>query len=152
MGTRKNEPQRLQQETNYEGAFKSYAPTPEEEALEAWAPDNVLLDAGTKAAFGSAKQNIIEGTGGYSGVNNPVLSARMQQIGLQELADQESSAMADANLGLNQLKLQNKQYLAGLRKPQYVQTRTSGYGEQPQQSSGILSSIIGGGSSIAAAF
>ena len=151
MGSRKKN-DRLQNETNFEGAFKVHDQTPEEAALAAWKPDQVLLNAGQKASYGAARQGVIEGAGGYSGIANPFAAARMKQIGLQELADRESSAMADANLDMNQLDLQNKQFLAGLRKPEWIQTKQWGYGEQPKQSSGLLDSIIGGGATVVAAF
>jgi len=149
MGTR-NKPQQLKSETNYEGAFKSYDRTPEEEALAAWTPDRTLLDAGTRASFGAARQAVTEG--GYSGITNPYARARAEQIALEELSDRESSAMADANLDMNRLDLQNKQFLAGQRRPQYVTTRTHGYNEQPNQGGGFLNSLIGGGLGLASAF
>jgi hypothetical protein len=126
--------------------------TPEEKTLESWQPNQTLLNSGQAASYGAARQGIVEGTGGYSGVTNPVLAARMQQIGLQELADKEASAKADANLANNQLDIQNKQFVAGLRAPQYITTKTYGYGQQQAQNSGLLNSIVGGGLGLAAAF
>jgi hypothetical protein len=154
MGTRKKpEPQKLQNSTNYTGAFQSYGVTPEEQELKDYSFDDPLLDAGTKSAFGKARQDIVESVGGYAGITNPVLAARMKQIALEELADQESSALTAAEKERNALKLQNKQFLASLRRPQYVTTSQSGYQEQfAPQGQGVLGSIIGGGSTIAAAF
>src|SRR5262245_14513445 len=156
MGTRKA-PQQTQTQTgttDYQGGFQSYGITPEEQELADWTPDRTLLDAGTKASFGAARQGIEEGVGGYSGITNPVLAARMKEIALQELADKESSALTAADRGYNQMGLQNKQFLAGLRRPQYDQTgaRTTGNSVTtlPQQS--LLSSIIGGGLGLAGAF
>jgi len=156
MGTRKP-PQQTQTQTgttDYQGAFKSYDITPEEQELKEWSPDRTLLDAGTKASFGAARQGIEEGVGGYSGINNPVLAARMQQIGLQELADREASAGAASNVQLNQQELQKKQFLAGLRRPQYVQTgaTTSGNNVTTMPQPSLLSSLIQGGLGLAAAF
>jgi regulator of protease activity HflC (stomatin/prohibitin superfamily) len=132
--------------------------TQEEQALESWKPDQTLFDAGTAAQYGKQRQDIEEGVGGYSGITNPVLAARMKEIALQEAADQESSARADAARGYNQQELQNKQFLATLRKPQYIQTgattTSTGSGNSvtvaPQQS--LLSTIIGGGLGLASAF
>lgn len=154
MGTRKApEPQKLQSQTNYQGAFQSYGITPEEQELKDYDFDQTLFDAGTAATFGKAKQDIIEGAGGYSGVTNPYAAMRAKQIALEELADQESSARAEAERRRNELKLQNKQFLASLRRPQYIQSGQSGYREEfaPQQQS-ILASMIGGGATIGAAF
>jgi hypothetical protein len=123
MGTRKNEKKATTTQsgtTDYTGAFKSYDITPEEQELKEWAPDRTLADAGTKASFGAARQGIVEGVGGYSGITNPVLAARMQEIALQELADRESSALTAAGAERNRLGLQNKQFLASLRRPQWV--------------------------------
>lgn len=153
MGTRKKEPQKLRNETNYQGSFMSHGVTPEEQDLKDYDYDQALFDAGTQASFGKAKQDVIEGVGGHAGITNPVLAARMQQIGLEELADLEASARADADRRRNELRLQNKQFLASLRRPQYVQTGQSGYQEQfAPQGQSILGSVIGGGATIAAAF
>jgi|SRR5262245_6596186 len=157
MGTRKD-PKTTQTQnstTNYQGAFQSYDRTPEETALAEWAPDRTLLDTGTKANFGAARQGIVEGAGGYSGINNPVLEARMKEIALQELADRESSALTAADRGYNQMGLQNKQFLASLRRPQYIQSgvTTSGTGTTVQQNQGnLLASLLQGGLGLAAAF
>lgn len=154
MGSRKNpEPQKLNSQTNYTGAFMTAPRTAEEEELSNYNFDDTRFDAGTASAFGDAKRNIVEGAGGHSGITNPVVAARMQQIGLEELADQESSALTAAERERNALKLQNKQFLTSLRRPQYITTSQSGYQEQfaPQQPN-ILGSLIGGGSTIAAAF
>jgi hypothetical protein len=131
----------------------SHPTTPEEQELKDYNFDESRFDAGTASAFGDAQQKIIEGTGGYAGITNPVLAARMQQIALEELADQKSSALTAAEKERNALRLQNKQFLASLRRPQYVTTGQSGYHEEfaPQQP-GILSSIIGGGLGLAGAF
>jgi hypothetical protein len=123
--------------------------------LKEWAPDRTLLDAGTKASFGAARQDIEEGVGGYSGITNPVLAARMKEIALQELADRESSALTAADRERNQQELQKKQFLAGLRRPQYVTTgaTSSGTGTAVQQQpSNLLSSLISGGLGLATAF
>src|SRR5262245_4082876 len=113
MGSRKApEPQKLDSQTNYQGAFMSYPTTPEEQELKDYDFNETRFDAGTKSAFGKARQDIVEGVGGYSGITNPVLAARMQQIALEELADQEASASAAAERERNDLKLQNKQFLA----------------------------------------
>lgn len=156
MGTRKPPQQTTTQNstTDYRGAFQSYDMTPEEQELKNWAPDRRLFDAGTAATFGAARQGIEEGVGGYSGIDNPVLAARMKEIGLQELADREASARAEADARYNQMGLQNKQFLASLRRPQYVQTGTSSSGNSvtvlPQPS--LLGSIISGGLGLASAF
>jgi hypothetical protein len=164
MGTRKNPETKATTQTqqtgttDYAGAFKSYDMTPEERELSEWTPNQTLFDAGTKASYGKAARDITEGVGGYSGITNPVLAARMKEIALQELADQESSARVDAAERFNEQDLQNKQFLASLRRPQYVTTgvRTSGTGsgtttqQQPQES--LLASIIGGGLNLASAF
>jgi hypothetical protein len=158
MGTRKNEKTQTTKQsgsTDYSGAFKSYDITPEEQALKEWAPDPTLLDAGTKASFGAARQGIEESVGGYSGITNPVLAARMKEIAFQELADRESSAMAAADRARTQQDLQNKQFLASLRRPQYVTTgmRTTGTGETiEKQPSNLLASLISGGLGLAGAF
>jgi hypothetical protein len=148
------EPQKLNSQTNYQGAFMSYPTTPEEQELADYNFDDTRYNAATASAFGDAKRNIIEGAGGYSGITNPVTAARIQQIGLEELADQESSALTAAEKERNALKLQNKQFLASLRRPQYITTGQSGYQEQfaPQQGgSNIASSgILAGGSILAA--
>src|SRR6266545_663035 len=71
MGTRKNEKKATTTQsgtTDYTGAFKSYDITPEEQELKESAPDRTLADAGTKASFGAARQGIVEGVGGYSGI------------------------------------------------------------------------------------
>jgi hypothetical protein len=140
--------------TNYQGGFQSYGITPEEQALQSWTPNPTLLDAGTKASFGAARQGIEEGVGGYSGITNPVVAARMKEIGLQELADRESSALTAADKERNQQDLQNKQFLATLRRPQYIQTGATTTGNAvttaPQQS--LLSSLLSGGLGLAAAF
>jgi hypothetical protein len=157
MGTRKDPKQTQTQNTttDFQGAFKSYDITPEEQALQEWTPDRTLLDAGTKASFGAARQGIEEGVGGYSGITNPVLAARMKEIALQELADRESSALTAADRGYNEQGLRNKQFLATLRRPQYVQTggSTASTGTTVQQNQGgLLSSLISGGLGLAAAF
>jgi hypothetical protein len=130
MGSRSND-------TTYSGSFQTPPETPEEQALKSWQPNQTLLNAGQSASYGAARQGIVEGSGGYSGITNPVLAARQRQIGLQELADKESSAKADAALQNNQLDLQNKQFLAGLRKPQYIQNKMS-------QQDSLLGSIFSG--------
>jgi hypothetical protein len=154
MGTRKQpEPQKLNSATNYQGAFMSSPVTPEEQELKDYSFDETRFDAGTASAFGKARQDIVESVGGYAGINNPVLEARMKQIALEELADQESSALTAAEKERNALKLQNKQFLAGLRRPQYIQTGQSGYQEQfAPQGQSVLGSLIGGGATIGAAF
>ena len=158
MGTRKDPKQTQTQSstTNYQGAFRSYDRTPEETDLAEWSPDRTLLDAGTKASFGAARQGIEEGVGGYSGITNPVLAARMKEIALQELADRESTALTAADRERNQQALQNKQFLATLRRPQYVTTgaTSSGTGTATQQNqdSGLLASLISGGLGLASAF
>jgi len=78
----------------------------------------------------------------------------MKEIALQELADQESSALTAADRGYNQMGLQNKQFLAGLRRPQYVQTgaRTSGNSVTTMPQPSLLGSILGGGLGLAGAF
>src|ERR671923_2564028 len=102
MGTRKKPETKTTTQTqqtgttDYTGAFKSYDMTPEERELSEWSPNQTLFDASTKASYGKAARDITEGVGGYSGITNPVLAARMKEIALQELADQESSARADA--------------------------------------------------------
>jgi hypothetical protein len=154
MGTRKKpEPQKLNSATNYTGAFMSAPVTPEEQELKDYNFDDTRFDAGTASAFGKARQDIVEGLDPNSGVTNPVLAARMKEIALQELADQESSALTAAEKERNALKLQNKQFLASLRRPQYITTGQSGYQEQfAPQGQSILASAIGGGAGIAAAF
>src|SRR5262245_26921568 len=157
MGTRKD-PKTTQTQsstTNYQGAFQSYDRTPEEQALADWSPDRTLLDAGTKASFGAARQGIEEGVGGYSGITNPVLAARMKQIAEEELADREASALTAGDRQYNQMGLQNKQFLATLRRPQYNPTgaTTSGTGTTVQQQpSNLLANLIQGGLGLAAAF
>src|SRR5262245_59593922 len=158
MGTRKD-PKTTQTQsstTNYQGAFQSYDRTPEEQALADWSPDRTLLDAGTKASFGAARQGIEEGVGGYSGITNPVLAARMKEIALQELADRESSALTAADRARNEQDLQRKQFLATLRRPQYIQTgvTSSGTGTTTMQNqqSNLLASLISGGLGLAGAF
>jgi hypothetical protein len=128
--------------------------TPEEEALESWQPNQTLFNAGQAASYGKNRQAVEEGAGGYSGIANPVLAARMKQIGLEELADQESSARADAQAGYNDKDLQNKQYLAALRKPQYVQTgsTSTGNAQTVQQAPSLLSGLLSGGLGLASAF
>jgi hypothetical protein len=129
--------------------------TPEEQELKDFDFDQTRFDAGTAATFGKARQDIIEGTGGYAGITNPALAARMRQIGLEELADRESSAKAAAERERNQMALQNKQFLAGLRRPQYIQTgaTSSGSGTTTQQNeSNLLASLISGGLGLATAF
>jgi hypothetical protein len=78
----------------------------------------------------------------------------MKEIGLQELADRESSALTAADKERNQQDLQNKQFLATLRRPQYIQTGATTTGNAvttaPQQS--LLSSLLSGGLGLAAAF
>jgi hypothetical protein len=85
-----------------------------------------------------------------------VLAARMKEIALQELADRESTALTAADRGYNQMGLQNKQFLATLRRPQYIQSgvTTSGTGTtvQQNQGSGLLASLLQGGLGLAAAF
>jgi len=155
MGSRdQKQTQQQSGTTNYQGAFQSYGITPEEQELKEWSPDRTLLDAGTKASFGAARQGIVEGTGGYSGITNPVLAARMNEIALQELADRESSALAAADRERNQMGLQNKQFLASLRRPQYIQTgaTTSGNATTVQQAPSLLSGLLQGGLGLAAAF
>jgi hypothetical protein len=130
--------------------------TPEEQELKDFDFDESRYNAGQAATFGKARQDIVEGTGGYSGITNPVLAARIQQIGLEELADQESSAKAAAERERSQAALQNKQFLAGLRRPQYIQTgaTSSGTGTTTQQNqqSNLLASLISGGLGLAGAF
>jgi hypothetical protein len=144
--------------TGYQGSFQSYGQTPEEQSLAEWTPNKALLDAGTQASFGAARQGITEGADGYSGITNPVAAARMKEVGLQELADRESSALTAANRDFNQQDLQRKQFLASLRRPQYIQSGTTTSGNTvttlPQQSllSSILGSGISGGLGLAAAF
>jgi hypothetical protein len=157
MGTRKDPKQTQTQNstTNFQGAFMSSPLTPEEQELKDFDFDQSRYSAGQAATFGKARQDIVEGTGGYAGITNPVLAARIQQIGLEELADQESSAKAAAERERNQMGLQNKQFLAGLRRPQYIQTgaTSSGTGTSVQQNQGnLLASIIGGGLGLAGAF
>jgi hypothetical protein len=154
MGTRnKPEPQKLNTATNYQGAFMTAPVTEEEQELKDYSLDETRFDAGTASAFGKARQDIVESVGGYAGINNPVLEARMKEIALQELADQESSALTAAEKERNALKLQNKQFLASLRRPQYITQGQSGYQEQfAPQGQGILASAISGGAGIAAAF
>src|SRR5262245_11613805 len=108
MGTRKQPaPQKLDSQTNFQGAFMSYPTTPEEQYLKDYDSDQTRYDAGTAATFGKARQDIIEGVGPNSGITNPVLAARMKEIALQELADQESSALTAADREREDRRLQN---------------------------------------------
>lgn len=153
MGSRKK-PEQLRNETNYEGAFLTAPKTEELAAVENWQPDPTLLNSSIAASFGATRRGIEEGTGGYSGINNPVLARRMQQIGLQETSDREASARADADMERNKLKLQQLQFVAAARQPQYIQTKQYGFGEQMPQGggSGVLGGILQGGLGVAAAF
>lgn len=140
------------QQTNYQGAFMTPPRTEEDEAVAEWAPDRTLLDAGTKASYGAARQGIVEGAGGYSGITNPVVAARMQQIGLQELADRESSAIADAAAGDAETDLRRRMFLAAKRSPQYTQTGTTGTGTTTKTEPFNWGALLGGGLGLASAF
>jgi hypothetical protein len=77
----------------------------------------------------------------------------MQQIMFEDIGANEASALTAADREREARKLQNKQFLASLRRPQYIQSGQSGYQEQfaPQQP-GILGSLISGGLGLASAF
>lgn len=136
--------------TNYSGQYVTPPTTPQMQQLEAWQPDETLLNSGIASDYSAARRATIEGTGGYSGINNPVLASRMQQIGLQELSDKEASSMADANQQRNLLKLGQLESAARLGAPQYV--TTGAQTQNVQAAPSLLGTIIGGGLSVAAAF
>ncbi len=102
------------------------------------------------AQYGEAQRQIEESTGGYSGILNPVLGARMKQIASEELAGEKSSVLADANRQRNLLKLGQLESAARMTSPQYIQT--GGTQTTVQQAPSIWGSVISGGLSIAAAF
>jgi len=138
-------------ETNHAYGQISADSTPEFEAFKAYQPDKTLLNAGTAATFDQARRGITEGTSSpYSGVN-PVLRARLGALGQQELATKQSGALADADLERDRLQLEQKRIAMEYKKPQVVETKTSGFGQQQQQQggggglvSGIVSGIAGG--------
>lgn len=135
-------------ETNHAYGQISADSTPEFEEFKAYKPDKTLLNAGTTATFDMARRGITEGTSSpYSGVN-PVLRSRMQALGMQELATKESGALADADLERDRLQLEQKRIAMEYKKPQILETKTSGFGQQQQQSGGggggIVSGIISG--------
>lgn len=108
------------------------------------------LDASTKATYDTARKDLIEGTGGYSGTNNPYAANRMRQIGLQQINDQESNALESGWRDANTMKLGQLSDVAHLTAPQYI---TTGQSTQNVQSAPpILGSIISGGLGVAAAF
>jgi hypothetical protein len=155
MGTRKDPKQTQTQNTttNYQGAFMSSPVTPEEQELKDYEYDETRLDAGTKSLFNRQREAAAES---LAEVTNPYTKARMQQIMNEEIGAEESSALTAADRERNALKLQNKQFLAGLRRPQYIQTgaMSSGTGTATQQNqqSNLLASLISGGLGLAGAF
>jgi hypothetical protein len=126
--------------------------TEEERGLKNFDFDDSRFNAGVKSSFDRQRQDAVES---LVDVSNPYTKARMQQIMLEEIGANESSALTAAEKERNALKLQNQQYLAGLRRPQYINTgaTTSGTGTViQQQPSNLLSGIISGGLGLATAF
>ncbi len=147
MGTRNKKPDPRSFETNSEYTLASA--TPELERLSAWKPDPTLFNAGTQAAFGQRTRDIKEGYGGYSGINNPVLRARMEDLALGEAAGQRASALGDQDLAYQRLSLEPIQAAAAIRQGDRLKTKEWGYGQQPEkQGGGIGSTLLQGGLSI----
>lgn len=136
--------------TQYSGSWQAPPTTPEIQKLEAWQPDQALLDSGIMSSFDQAQRNLNESTGGYSGVNNPYAQARMREIGSNEIAGLKSSALSDANRQRNLLQLGQEEAAARLTAPQYITTGATTNSTQGAPS--LLGSIISGGLSVAAAF
>ena len=147
MGTRDRKQTNTQ---TFTGEFKAPPTTPQLQAFEQWQPDNTLLDSAVNSEYGEAQRQIEESTGGYSGILNPVLGARMKQIGTEELAGQKSSVLADANRQRNLLKLGQLESSARMSAPQWIQT--GGTQTSVQQAPSIWGSVISGGLQVAAAF
>jgi hypothetical protein len=147
MGSRD---QKQQQTSTFTGEFKAPPTTPQIQAFEQWQPDDTLLDSGVTAAFGDANRELEESTGGYSGILNPVLAARMKMIGGEELTGQKASALADAARQRNLLKLGQLESSARMTAPQYIQT--GGTQTSVQSAPSLWGSVISGGLGVAAAF
>jgi len=129
--------------------------TPEEQELKDYDYNSPGLDSGTKSLFNRQRQDAVES---LADVTNPYTKARMQQIMFEEIGANEASALTATDRERNAQKLQNKQFLAGLRRPQYIQTgvTSSGTGTgtttlQNQQSN-LLASLLSGGLGLAGAF
>ncbi len=145
MGTRSKKPDPRAFETNNEYTLADA--TPELNRLSAWKPDPTLFNAGTSAAFGQRTRDIKEGYGGYSGINNPVLRARMQDLALGEAAGQRAQALGDRDSAYQQMSLDPIKTAAALREQDRLKTKESGYG-QGQNQPGIGSQLLQGGLSI----
>lgn len=145
MGTRSKKPDARAFETNSEYTLANA--TPELDRLSAWKPDPTLFNAGTQAAFGQRERDIREGYGGYSGINNPVLKARMEDLSLQEAHGQRAQALGDQDLQYQRMSLDPIQAAAALRQGDRLKTKESGYG-QGQEKPGIGSQLLQGGMAI----
>lgn len=131
-------------ETNREYGYGAPTPsTPEFEDFKNYDLSPELLNMSQQASFDAARRGIVEGTSSpYSGIN-PVLRARLQQLGLQEVGAKEAAASADADMAREQTILNQKWLAASYAKPPLLETKTSGYGQETQQSAG--SQLLGGG-------
>ena len=116
-------------ETNRQYGQIAPQSTPEFEDFKGYNLDPTLLSMSQQASFDAARRGIVEGTSSpYSGIN-PVLRARLQQLGLQEVGAKEAEASADADLQRQQTILNQKWLAASYAKPQIVEDKTYGYGQ-----------------------
>ncbi len=145
MGTRSNKPDARQFETNSQ--YELADATPELNRLSAWKPDATLFNAGTQAGFSQRERDIREGYGGFSGINNPVLKARLEDLSLQEAHGQRAQALGDQDIAYQRMSLDPIQAAAALRQGDRLKTKESGYG-QGQEKPGIGSQLFQGGMAI----
>jgi len=131
-------------ETNNE-----YALTPETDQLkrlEAWKPDATLFNAGTQAGYDQRTRDIKEGYGSpYSGISNPVVAARAQDLALQEASGQRAQALGDQDTAYQKMSYEPVATAAALRQGDNKLVKESGYGQkQQQQGGGFWSNLVGG--------
>lgn len=122
-------------ETNYQ-----YGLQPETEQLqklENWKPDATLFNAGTQAGYDQRTRDIKEGYGSpYSGISNPVVAARAQDLALQEASGQRAQALGDQDTAYQKMSYEPIATAAALRQGDRQKTQESGYGQKQQTSSG----------------
>lgn len=148
MGSRD---QKSSSTTNYTGSWQAPPTTPELQRLEAWQPDQTLLNSGIAADFSNAEQSLQESTGGYNGATfNPNERAMMLKTGMADISQQRANALSDANRQRNLIQLGQYDTAARLAAPQYI--TTGAQTQNVQQAPSLLGSIITGGLGVAAAF
>lgn len=136
----------------YQNNFQYYTPPPTEasSAVKDFQFDPTVMKSAAQSSFGNASRAITEGTSGYQSTGNPILDARMKQIGQTQNAAAHSGVVGDANLGAQIAKYGKTLDYARLMSPQLM--NTSGYQSQSFQTPSIWSSLVSGAAQVGAGY